>query len=258
MKKYLLSLFLLYALAVAVFPQQLVLGNPSGPANRVTDQDNFLVVHGGYILSYNRSRGTPNWVSWHVSASDIGPVDRANNFRPDTALPVSWQIKKNDYTNSGYDRGHMCPSKDRSNTAENNSETFLMSNMQPQLHSLNGGVWKSLEGYVQNLVRQGLEAYIIAGCYGDNGTLNDKGKVKIPGHCWKIVLLLTDGRNDLRRINENTRVVAVDMPNNNSTGIGWKNFRTTVDDIEAKTALNFFSTLPGTIEQVLESRKDVD
>jgi endonuclease G len=152
----------------------------------------------------------------------------------------------------------MCPSQDRTNTRENNSETFLMSNMQPQLHSLNAGVWKSLEGYVQDLVRHGLEAYVIAGCYGDGGTLNNKGKVKIPDHCWKIVLLLTEGKSDLSRIDENTRVIAVDMSNTNSTGVGWKSLRTTVDDIEAKTGLNFFSTLSRPIEEILESRKDTN
>lgn len=237
--------------------QQLILGNPSEAINSTTVPDNFLLMHNGFILSYNRSRGAPNWVTWHLSASDLGAIDRTDSFRTDPALPVSWRIKKSDYTNSGFDRGHMCPSEDRSDTVENNRETFLMSNMQPQFHSLNGGPWKSLEGYVQGLVRGGLEAYLIAGCYGSNGTVNNQGKVTIPTNCWKIVVLLTEGRNDLRRIDTRTRVIVVDIPNTKTIRGSWRNFRnTTVDELESKTGYDFLATIRDDIEAILESQVD--
>jgi endonuclease G len=253
-----LFLLLVYFLAFNVSAQapQLVLGNPSDAVQDDTNPDNYLVFHNGFILSYNHSRGTPNWVTWHLSASDLGPIDRTNAFRADEALPIDWRIKNSDYSGSGYDRGHMCPSEDRSSTLEMNRETFLMSNMEPQLHRLNGGVWKSLEGYVQNLVRQNFEAYIIAGCYGEKGTLNDRNRVTIPTNCWKIVVVLPEGKNDLRRISRNTRVISVDMPNRLDIVGGWKNYRTTVDALEAVTGYDFLSRISDTTEAILEAKTD--
>ena len=116
------------------------LGNPSGANN--SDPNNYLMVNPYYALSYNRTRGTANWVSWHVTQADIGDVERANDFRPTPDLPQGFpRITPNDYTGSGFDRGHLCPSKDRSNLPEANSATFLMSNIVPQEPDSNQGVW---------------------------------------------------------------------------------------------------------------------
>lgn len=193
-------------------------------------------------------------MTWHLQVSDLGPIDRTNAFRTDIKLPAPWRTKKSDYNNSGYDRGHQCPSEDRSDSIANNRETFLMSNMQPQLHRLNGGTWKSLESYSQNLARQGFELYITAGCYGEKGRL--KNKVTVPSNCWKIIVVLTQGSNDLERISNATRVIAVNMPNEQTILSGWRNYRTTVDDVERLTGYDFLSTLPDGIEEHLELKLD--
>jgi len=242
------------AFPITGYTQTIVLGNPSNAVTDVAIPDNYLLFHTGFILSYNRSRGAANWVTWHLSASDIGTLERTNAFAADEALPSEWRIGKNDYVRSGYDRGHLCPSKDRTDTDANNRETFLMSNMQPQLPRLNRSTWQSLEGEVQSLAQQGSEAYLIAGCYGDKGKVN--GKVTIPTHCWKIVVILPEGNNDKRRINCNTRVIAVDMPNETSILSGWQNYRTTVDAIETTTGYNFLSTLSKSKQACLESKVD--
>lgn len=256
MKHLLLSLSLsLFVYSALVQAQTLVLGNPSGAKTDVNRPDNYLVVHTGFILSYNRSRGAANWVAWHLSATDLGDVERASGFRQDTALPVAWRVKNDDYTNSGFDRGHMCPSEDRSNTEEANRETFMMSNVQPQTGRLNGGPWKALEGEMQRLVRQGFEAYMYAGCYGSDGH-RIADKVTVPTRCWKVIVLLTEGNNDLRRIGANTRVIAVEMLNTIDAISGWRNHRTTVDAIEGATGLNLLSRIRNDIEDVLESRLD--
>lgn len=239
---------------VSAQSQTIVLGNPSGAQNDSLLPDNYLVFHSGYILSYNRDRGAPNWVTWHLSGSDIGSIDRTNAFAADILLPADWRIAKNDYAGSGYDRGHMCPSEDTSQTEESNRESFLMSNMQPQLHRLNGGTWKSLEGYVQGLAKQGMEAYLIAGCYGSKGRVNDK--VTIPTHCWKIVLLLPEGNNDKRRITCSTRIIAVDMPNEPTILSGWRNYRTNVGEIERSTGYTFLSTLSASKQSCLKTKLD--
>ncbi len=66
-----------------------------------------------YALSYNRSKGTANWVSWELNSSWLGHMDRQNDFRPDDTLPPSWErVTPSVYSRSGYDKGHIAPSGD--------------------------------------------------------------------------------------------------------------------------------------------------
>ena len=129
MKKLFSVLFCVFLFSFSVFSQtdDYLLGNPSKAVTDLNQPDNYLVIHHGYTLSYNRSRGSANWVAWHLEKIHIGKAERTNDFAPDQTLPPDWWIKPIDYTGSGFDRGHMCPSKDRSDTEENNRVTFLMS-----------------------------------------------------------------------------------------------------------------------------------
>jgi endonuclease G len=68
----------------------LLLGNPSNAVADVAKPDNYLMVKPQYALSYNRSKGTPNWVSWQLSSKWLGEAERQNNFRPDPQLPTGW------------------------------------------------------------------------------------------------------------------------------------------------------------------------
>ncbi|MBW3635851.1 MAG: DNA/RNA non-specific endonuclease, partial [Armatimonadetes bacterium] len=186
----------------------LLLGNPSN-ANR--NEANFLLERPQYSLSYNRAKGGPNWVAWHTDASNLGDLERGK-FAPDPDLPPSWRIRPTDYKGSGYDRGHVLPSGDRTASREDNSATFYMSNMLPQTGALNRHVWADLENYVREQIREGNEAYQLAGGAGSAGTIAG-GKVTIPQICWKVVVILPLGTGDLGRINARTRVIAVGMPN---------------------------------------------
>jgi endonuclease G len=258
MKKLLLFLILSFVFSIqaqtAISP---VLGNPSGATVAESNADNFLVAHKGYILSYNKSRGASNWVAWHLEKSDLTGVKRLDAFAPDKSLPREWWIVPSDYDNAGFDRGHLCPSDDRVSSREANTETFLMSNMQPQTHHLNAGAWKSLEEYERQQVADGtLEAYIYAGCYGDAGRIKDK--VTIPTMCWKIVVLLPEGNGDLRRVNADTRVIAVDMDNTKTTKSGWRNHRITIDELEKRTGYDFLAPLSNRIENAIEAKKNKD
>ncbi|MGI8849950.1 MAG: DNA/RNA non-specific endonuclease, partial [Pyrinomonadaceae bacterium] len=210
----------------------LALGNPSNAAADSLSSDNYLVVRNSYALSYNSSRGISNWVAWRISANDLGAAGRQNNFRPDAVLPKNLtRVTPTDYTGSGFDRGHLCPSADRSSSEQANSETFLMTNIAPQTPDLNREVWENLESYSRTLVKKGkVDLYIIAGAYGEKGKL--KKKVTIPTNFWKVIVAIPQGGN-VSAINENTHIIAVDMPN--ATGIAnndWRQFRTTVRTIE--------------------------
>ena len=89
----------------------LALGNPSNAKSSTTNADNYLMLKPQYALSYNKSKGIPNWVSWQLNQSWLGNAPRQNNFRPDDSLPEGWyRVRPSDYTGSGFDKGHMAPS----------------------------------------------------------------------------------------------------------------------------------------------------
>lgn len=234
----------------------LSLGNPSNAAG---DPDNYLLVKPQYALSYNNSTRIPNWVSWQLNQSWLGKVPRRNDFRPDESLPPGWyQVVPSDYNNSGFDRGHMTPSADRSNNQDNNSATFLMTNILPQAPDNNQGPWAELEVYCRELARQGQELYIVAGGYGRKRAIA-RGKIVAPARTWKVIVVLDQPGQGVADITSETRVIAVDMPNNQGIKTAdWRSFRVSVDQVEAKTGYDLLSNLPESVQQVVEGRVDAD
>ncbi|HEX8068396.1 MAG TPA: DNA/RNA non-specific endonuclease [Pyrinomonadaceae bacterium] len=234
------------------------LGNPSDATGAAGNRNNYLLVKPQYVLSYNDAAGGPNWVSWRLQAADIGSVERQNNFHPERALPAGFKrVTPDDYTGSGYDRGHLCPSKDRSSTEADNSETFSMANMLPQAGDLNRQVWEQLESYSRALVRQGNELYIVAGGYGSAKTIGRANKVNVPTNCWKVVLVLPPGQTDPAQADASARVIAVDMPNVAGIALDpWTKYLTTAQDIEQKTGYHFFSDLPADVAAALKTKRD--
>ncbi len=232
----------------------LLLGNPTRAAR---DADNLLLDRATYSLSYNRQNGGPNWVAWHTDASDLGDVDRGNNFAPDPDLPSQSQIRPTDYRGSGYDRGHVCPSGDRTANKTDNSATFYMSNMLPMTGALNRHVWADLENYVRDQVRDGNEAYQIAGGAGSAERI--KGKINVPQVCWKVVVFLPVGSGDLARINAQTRVLAVGIPNVDDKRLETGDFRsylTSVSKLESATKLDLLTQLPASVRKTLKNQVD--
>ncbi|MDQ3800555.1 MAG: DNA/RNA non-specific endonuclease [Acidobacteriota bacterium] len=232
----------------------LALGNPSNAGT--ADPNNYLLVDNYMAISYSRDRAIPNWVAWRVTRADMGDVDREDSFRPDDRLPQGWtRVTPADYTGSGYDRGHICPNADRNGSPDSMAATFLMTNMTPQTPDLNRGPWQKLEAYLRTLVTRGSDVYIVSGVYGENGKI--KRKVTIPTNNWKVAVAVPAGSSVPSAIGENTRVIAVDMPNVKGIKTAdWQMYRTTVRDIEQKTGYNLFSNLPQNLQNVLETKKD--
>jgi endonuclease G, mitochondrial len=234
----------------------LTMGNPSGATANASFPTNYLMEKPQYALSYHRDNGTPNWVSWHLATSWLGSTPRQDDFRADTTLPAGWyRVGSTSYSGSGYDRGHMCPSADRTLTVADNSATFLMTNMIPQAPDNNQQTWASLESYSRTLANGGNELYIISGGYGFAGTI-DSGRVAVPTHTWKVIMVLPDGSNDVSRVTGATRVIAVFMPNQNGINTDWRTFRVTTDYIESVTGYDFFSNVSASIQSQIESVVD--
>ncbi|MEM6452704.1 MAG: DNA/RNA non-specific endonuclease [Cyanobacteria bacterium P01_D01_bin.105] len=230
--------------------EHLMLGNLSnaGPAN----SDNLLIEREQYALSYSQSLNRLNWASWWVDSRWLGYTGRQDDFRQDGSLPAGfYQVTSDEFRRSGYDRGHMVPSGDRTANARDNSLTFLMSNIFPQAQANNRGPWRELEEYGRRLVEnQGKSLYVMGGVYGNKGKA---GKVTIPGRTWKVIVVL-DHIND--EVTRRTDVIAVDMPNSDEIEDDWREYATTVDRIEIATGYDLLSDVPEEIQAIVESQKE--
>ena len=249
----------------------LYFGNPTDAFTDTAFTENYLMIKPQYTLSYNTQTLCPNWVAWHLDKENMGDADRSDDFRPDKELPEGWYgVKKADYqfNKYGFDRGHVCPSADRTATKEDNSMTFLMTNMVPQTPDNNRVIWMHFETFERELVTAGNEVYIIAGPYGSGGT-SPKGTfdnipislksgetyyMNVPAYTWKVLIAIPSGTDDLERVDSTATAIAINVPN--QTGMqktgDWEQFLCSIDDIEEMTGYDFFELLPDNVEDVLE------
>ena len=197
----------------------------------------------------------------------MGTLVRVDTFRPDPAvLPTWYRVQATDFSNSGFDRGHMTPNADRDKETSIpiNQATILMSNMVAQSPDNNQGPWAALENFLRTLTPAN-ELYIVAGPHGVGGTGSNggvsntiaNGHVTVPSSTWKVVLVIPKGDNDISRVTAATRTIAVNMPNiqgirNND----WHDYLTTVDAIESLTGYDFFANVPDATENAIEGGID--
>lgn len=259
--------FHIYAQTTKPENDPLYFGNPSNAVTDSAEANNYLMEKTQYVLSYNNTNLGPNWVAWHLCAADLGDSGRSNKFMADKSLPVDWYaVKQNDYQFAayGFDRGHVCPSADRTLSEEDNQVTFLMTNMLPQAPDCNRIVWKDLESYERQLALEGKELYIFAGGAGRGGTgnrgyfeeilLKNEHTILVPEFCWKILIILPEGENDFERISTEAEIISVCVPNKQgcqTTG-SWEQYECTINYIEEITHLDFLDLLPDDLEEILE------
>lgn len=247
----------------------LELGIPTRTAGQgqTAASDDHLMIKPQYALSYNRSRNVANWVSWRLDAASFGATPRyRGKFLPDNTLPDGWyRVQHDDYTGSGFDRGHMVRSEERTRTAEDNKATFLLTNILPQRHDLNAGPWLRLEETCQELVQKERRVlFLVAGGLFDERERRSQralpatigNGVAVPTAFFKIAVVLEPGQG-ASDIGPSTRVIATVMPN--ETGIqddGWERYRTTVDEIERRAGYDFLTAVPEATQRVIEARID--
>lgn len=235
--------------------ERLAFGNPSG-AN-INDPDNYLIVDESSVISYNDSRGTPNWVAWNTTRDDLGPAIPRPDFQPDPRLPRTFRaITTFDYSGSGFDRGHLLPSADRFADAKLNEKTFYLTNIVPQTPALNRYPWERLESYARTQARRGMVVHQISGVYGTQRVIRDK--LVAPTNCWKVIAILPKGKR-IEDMDSRMRIIAVDMPNiGGIENENWEKYRVTIREIERRTGLDLFSHLPGALQDRLETRFEME
>ena len=237
-------------------------GMPAEAAVNPAQRENYLIDRPQYVLSYNDRTKTPNWVCWNLTRTDIGNTQRGA-FEPDESLPRNFErVSPKTYIGSGFDRGHMCNSKDRSDSEQNNNATFLMTNMVPQAPTNNQKTWEGLEEYCRTLAKSGKDLYIVAGPHGEGGTGKNGFKtqigsgpvtVRVPAQVWKVVMVLDEpGAEPTRQ----TRMIAVIMPNSEDIGLNWTRYIVSVNDVERLTGYKFFPRIDEEVARAIKSEVD--
>ena len=239
----------------------LKMGMPDSSTTSTSNPNRYLSVKRQYVISYNGSRKTPNWTAWQLNPSWMGSTARQDTFRTDGTLPSSIpQATLADYSGSGYDRGHMCPSADRTLNVTDNSNTFYLTNMLPQAPNNNQGPWEQLESYSRSLVSSGKELYIMSGpIYSGTISTIGSGKVAVPTSTWKVITVMNSTGQGPANVTTSTRVIAVVMPNSDSKiskSADWHNYRVTARSIEQQTGLNFMADVTQSVQDVIETRVD--
>jgi len=250
------------------------MGQPASAKTDLKHKDTYLLREPYFALSYNESKGTPNWVSWHLSSDYVGDAPRRNRFTADGLLPEEiTHIKHDDYTNSSFQRGHMCPHSDRAANKEMSYATFVMTNVVPQSPRCNEGSWESLEAYCRYLVTEkGKDLFIVAGPIGKGGegenpkTQERKraysiadGSVTVPAKVFKVIMVVENpenGSNPRTWVDDDTRLIAVIMPNDMSVEWNnWPKYRVPVKEVEEATNFMFFSAVQ---VKIMDKKAEVD
>lgn len=205
------------------------------------------IEYEGFNMSFNPEAHEPNWVAWELTAQETtGSIPRYNKFSADPSVEGS--AEKWDYNYSGYDRGHMAPAGDMKWSEEAMRQTFYMTNICPQAKSLNTGAWKRLEEKCRQWARADSAIIIICGPVLTDSITEWIGdsRVAVPERFFKVIL--SPGANPPRGI-------GFIMPNGSLPG-GIQKAAMSIDDVEAITGHDFFSALPDSIENAVESQND--
>jgi DNA/RNA endonuclease G (NUC1) len=225
--------------------------------------DDFIVRHEQYTASYNPNRGGPNWVAYDLDASHVGGESGCECYTADPSLPAAFpRVTTADYNDAGaiagfeIDRGHLARPLDRTSGSLDNARTFYFDNVVPQAADLNQGPWAALESDLGDLaVVQDREVYIIAGAFGNRGTLRNEGRVVIPTHTWKVALILprNQGLANIRDYRD-IEAIAVIMPNDPGIrNAPWQDYQVTVNDVESRSGYDLLALLPDDVEDAVES-----
>ena len=197
----------------------------------------------GFTVSFNPQNGTADWVGWELLKEETdGSVKRSDNFWADA--DVKGSPTPDDYRNSGYDKGHLCPAADQKWSVKAMNDCFVMTNMTPQLHALNGGAWSTLESKERLWAKRDSALVIVAGpIYTESDTTRiGKTGVRVPSAFFKVLLA---------PYVDDPRAIGFVYPNMSSPG-NMQQYSMSVDEVEALTGLDFFANLPDELENRIE------
>lgn len=215
-----------------------------------TNVPSLLLYREGYTTSYNVDTRTPNWVAWHLTANHTnGPAKRNGiTFQADEEIPEP-RVDTYDYMRSGYDRGHMCPAGDNHWSQKAMEQSFLMTNVCPQIPALNSGLWNTIEKQCRTWAQGDGDVYIVCGpiYFNQKHKTIGKNKIQVPEAFFKVVL----------RLKDEPKAIGFICRNASAKGHKKTDYVNSVDEVERITGMDFFSQLSDDIEQQIEGQADI-
>lgn len=208
---------------------------------------NQIVVHDNYTLSYVEKYEQAEWVAYELTATDLSNFNYKRPFFIEDHQVKTGSADWRNYKRSGYDKGHLCPAGDRKFSKKAYDETFLTSNISPQKHDFNDGIWNRLEQKVRYWATKYNGIYVVTGGVLENGlaTIGNEN-VAVPKYFYKVLL---DENND------NYKMIGFLVPAADSDKALYE-FVVPVDEIERRTGIDFFSQLDDATENRLEKSSD--
>ncbi len=229
--------------------------------------NNLVIVHStsdygvNYSLEWDCDKKAQRWSCYEIDATNSvvnwkrsywkNTSWQGDPFQEDPNIPQAYRTTLSDYRGSGYDRGHICPSADRQNSRDANEQTYYLSNMQPQVHGFNAGVWEDMEGQLRNTWNTSKYRDILYVCKG--GTIDNssqiagytpKSKLIVPKYFFAAILAVKNGQYKAiglwfeHKVNDDTDL---------------SKYVVSIDELEKLTGIDFFCNLPDNIENKVES-----
>lgn len=217
-----------------------------------------LLFNREYIVGYSYLFRQPRWAMEVIDPDNRRvEVDRIDSFRPDMRVPEKFRAGLDDYRGSGHDRGHLVASADRRAAEVLNSETFLLTNMSPQIPEFNRGIWKKLEMAVRELAFMYVEVYVICGplfdvgkeikIIGQSETQSENDVIVPIPHSFFKSILAEDRRGSLK-------LWSFVLPNEKSDE-SLDSFLRTTTEIEMRAGIQLWDRLLGESADKLKSKK---
>lgn len=210
-----------------------------------TSTTGVVIRREGFAFSYSEQHEQSEWVAYELDPEDITRSDFKRPFFEMDPKVKSQSAHWRNYKKSGYDKGHLCPAGDRRRSYSAFEETFFTSNISPQLHDFNDGVWSRLEQKIRYWARKNGGLYVVTGgVLSENLKTIGTEKVAVPNYFYKV--LLTRDRK---------KMIGFLVPHRVSEKPLY-DFVTDVDTIEKMTGIDFFSSLADAAENAMEKTSD--
>lgn len=210
-----------------------------------TSTTGVVIQREGFAFSYSEEFEQSEWVAYTLSSLDFSNRDFNRPFFIEDPKVKSGSADWRNYKKSGYDKGHLCPAGDRKSSYKAFEETFYTSNISPQLHSFNDGVWNRLEQKVRYWAKKYDGLYVVTGgVLSDNLKTIGEEKVAVPNYFYKILMT-----------KDKKKMIGFLVPHEDSEKALYE-FVMDVDTIEKLTGIDFFPKLPDTVENKMEQSND--
>lgn len=210
--------------------------------------NDIILVYNGFVINYNSEYLIPNWVAYELTEEEVaGQVPRARSFNMDLDYRGR-QAMREDYNNSGWDKGHMAPSADMKWSQIAMKESFYLTNVCPQDRTLNGNDWHNLEQQVRRWAMKYHSIYVVCGPFFTDYSYGSIGEreVMIPDGFFKAVL---------RKEGKYYHSIAF-VFQNTSQKQPLKDAVVSVNQVEEMIGFDLFTNLRNRYEDTVESQAD--